>query len=421
MKVTLINTSDSGGGAALACRRLMKALELQHVQAEMLVQKKASDELHIHTDTKTALGKISAQYNFLAERLPFILFHEKDRSVRFAFSTANTGSDISKQETILNSDILHLHWINSGFLSIDDLKELTRLQKPVVWTLHDMWAFTGGCHYAGTCDHFMNQCGYCPFLRDPGENDISRKGWQKKKNLYDQAPDIVFVTCSKWLADVAKKSSLLSRFRIETIPNPIDTAIFYPKNKAGIRAKWKIDPDVRIILFGAANIMDRRKGIRYLTDALNIYKGIQQEGERVEMIIFGKNKSFDTAELPFPVHNLSVISSQSDMCEIYSMADVFILPSLEDNLPNTIMESMACGTPVVAFDTGGIPDMIEHQVNGYLAEYQSAADLANGIQWVLAEKSTRLSLNSRKKVTENFSNEIVAEQYITLYKSLLHG
>jgi glycosyltransferase involved in cell wall biosynthesis len=387
----------------------------------MLVQEKTSDEMHIHSNTRTAAGKIKAQYDFLAERLPFILLHERDKSVRFAFSTANTGSDISKQEIILNADILHLHWINSGFLSINNLKQLSDLQKPLVWTLHDMWAFTGGCHYSGTCDHFMNQCGHCPFLKDPGENDISRKGWRRKKNFYDQATNIVFVTCSKWLADVAKKSSLLSQFRIETIPNPIDTVIFYPKSKAETRAKWKIDPNEQIILFGAANIMDRRKGIRYLVEALNHYKNSRQGNEPVQIIIFGKNKSFDTTELPFPVHNLSVISSQSDMCEIYSMADVFILPSLEDNLPNTIMESMACGTPVVAFNTGGIPDLVDHHINGYLAEYQNAADLANGIQWVLAEKSINLSVNSRKKVTENFSNEIVAERYISLYQSILNG
>jgi len=421
MKITLINTSDSGGGAALACRRLMKALELKQIDVEMLVQQKRSNEIHIHSNDANVFGKLKAQYDFLSERLPFIFFHEKDKSVRFAFSPANSGTSVAGQDIVLNADLLHLHWTNSGFLSIDNLKELIDLQKPVIWTLHDMWAFTGGCHYAGTCDHFKRQCGNCYFLRDPDEDDISNKGWLKKKKLFDKAGNIVFVTCSNWLADIARQSSLLSGFRIETIPNPIDTTIFYPKNKTEARAKWNINPDARIILFGAANIMDRRKGIRYLVHALNTYKNAYQGDNAVEIVIFGKNKSFDTSELPFPVHNLSVIDSQNDMSEIYSLADVFVLPSVEDNLPNTVMEAMACSTPVVAFNTGGIPDMIDHQMNGYLAEYKSADDLANGIQWVLNNRGIDLAGNSRKKVMENFSNEIVASQYVDLYQSLLNG
>ncbi|HCN84909.1 MAG TPA: glycosyl transferase family 1 [Sphingobacteriaceae bacterium] len=421
MKVTLINTSDSGGGAALACRRLMKALTLKDIDVDMLVQKKTSYETHIHVNQEHLLGKLKVQYDFLSERLPFIAFHEKDRSVRFAFSPANSGTDITAHHTISNADLLHLHWTNSGFLSIDNLKQVLNLKKPVIWTLHDMWTFTGGCHYTGSCEHFIHQCGNCPFLKDPGENDISHKGWLKKKSLYDQAGNIVFVTCSKWLADVAKKSSLLSGFRIETIPNPIDTTIFSPKDKADIRAKWNINPAAKIILFGAANIMDRRKGIRYLVDALTRFKGAYQDDKDVEIVIFGKNKSFNAEKLPFRVHNLSVISSQSDMAEIYSMADVFVLPSLEDNLPNTIMESMACGTPVVAFNTGGIPDMIDHQQNGYLAKYQDANDLALGMQWVFDNHDRGISANARRKVAENFSNDIVADKYIALYQSILHG
>jgi glycosyltransferase involved in cell wall biosynthesis len=417
MKVTLINTSDSGGGAALACRRLMKALELNDTHVEMLVQKKASDETHIHVNKA---GKVKVQYDFLAERLPFIFFHERDKSVRFAFSTANSGTSIVKQSVISDADILHLHWTNSGFLSINNLKQVLDLKKPVVWTLHDMWTFTGGCHYTGNCDHFLYECGNCPVLKDSGENDISHKGWLKKKSLYEHAGNIVFVTCSNWLADVARKSSLLRDFRIETIPNPIDTSVFYPKDKSETRAKWNIDPQVKIILFGAANIMDRRKGIRYLVEALDLFKRTYLD-DTVEIVIFGKNKSFDTAELPYRVHNLSIIQSQSDMAEIYSMADVFVLPSLEDNLPNTIMESMACGTPVVAFNTGGIPDMIDHLENGYLAVYQDAADLANGLEWVFTNKNADISAKARKKVTENFSNDIVARQYIDLYQSILNG
>lgn len=396
----------------------MKALEPEDIDVEMLVQKKVSDEVHIH---RNPASRLKVQYDFLAERLPFIFFHERDKSVRFAFSPANSGTGITNQSVISNADILHLHWINSGFLSIKNLMDVLDMNKPIVWTLHDMWTFTGGCHYTGSCDHFLYQCGNCPILKGPGENDISHKGWLEKKNLYRHAGNVVFVTCSKWLRDIARKSSLLKDFRIETIPNPIDTTLFSPKQKAGLRKKWNISPDAQILLFGAANIIDRRKGIKYLVEALTVFKNAWRDANNIEIVIFGKNKSFDTSDLPFRVHNLSIIRSQADMAEVYNLADVFVLPSLEDNLPNTVMESMSCGTPVVAFNTGGIPDMIDHQVNGYLATYQDAADLANGIRWVFDSKQERLSDNARKKVTDTFSNEIVARQYIDLYQSVLNG
>ncbi|HAL82497.1 MAG TPA: glycosyl transferase family 1 [Mucilaginibacter sp.] len=319
------------------------------------------------------IGRLKIKFNFLYERLPFIWFKAKDRSVRFAFSTAGTGTDISRQASVLNADILHLHWTNSGYLSINNLKKLFETGKPVVWTLHDMWAFTGGCHYAGDCGHFVNECGNCWMLRDSGDNDISSSGWLRKSGMLKSAKNIVFVTCSHWLADVARTSSLLKDFRIETIPNPIDTAVFSPKDKNAAKLKWNISPKAKIILFGAANILDRRKGITYLVEALHHLKSDYPDVEDVEIVIFGKNKSFDVNQLPFKVHELNVITSQNDLAELYSLADVFVTPAIEDNLPNTIMESLACGTPVVAFNTGGIPDMVEHQQNGYLAHFKSSA------------------------------------------------
>jgi glycosyltransferase involved in cell wall biosynthesis len=410
MKVTLINTSDAGGGAPAACMRLLKALELKQGDVHMQVQEKKTGEPRVSSIGNGLISRLKIKFNFLYERLPFIWFKAKDKSVRFAFSTANTGTDISKQPAIANADILHLHWTNGGYLSINDLKKLLETGKPVVWTLHDMWAFTGGCHYAGHCNHFKNQCGNCWMLRDPGNEDISYTGWLNKNDLLKAAKNIVFVTCSQWLAGVARTSSLLEDFRIEAIPNPIDTEIFSPKNKIDARAKWHIDANSRIILFGAANILDRRKGITYLVEALNDLKKNYQDMDDVEIVIFGKNKSFDVSQLTFKVHELSIINSQSDLAELYSLADVFVTPAIEDNLPNTVMEALACGAPVVAFNTGGIPDMVEHQKNGYLAEFKSAVDFAAGIH---------LAANARNKVLQNFTNEIVATKYIAVYQSIL--
>ncbi len=419
MKVTLINTSDAGGGAPVACMRLLKALTLREVNAGLLVKEKKTNEPRVSSIGKGLLNRIKNSFDLLYERIPFILFKAKDKTLRFAFSTANAGTDISKHNEILGADVLHLHWINFGYLSINDLKKLFQTGKPVVWTLHDMWAFTGGCHYAGECDHFERHCGDCWMLRDQNEHDLSFTGWMRKSEMLKDAKNMVFVTCSHWLAGVARKSSLLEGFRIETIPNPIDTAVFLPKDKATARKKWNIAPDAKIILFGAANITDRRKGIVYLVEALDELKK-NYAGQNIEIVIFGKNKSFDTGTLPFKVSDLNLIQSQDDLVELYSLADVFVTPAIEDNLPNTVMESLACGTPVVAFNTGGIPDMVEHKRNGYLAEFKSAADFAAGIHYVFnAENSVELATNARKKVLDNFTNEIVAAKYIDLYQSIL--
>jgi glycosyltransferase involved in cell wall biosynthesis len=421
MKVTLINTSDAGGGAPVACLRLLKALESMQVDVTMLVHEKKTDEPRVKAIGSGLLSRLKTSFDFLRERVPFILFKAKERSLRFAFSTANTGTDISNHPDILNADILHLHWTNHGYLSIEDLKKLFRLGKPIVWTLHDMWAFTGGCHYSGGTDHFINECGNCWMLRNPGENDISHAGLLSKADMYKEVKNIVFVACSHWLAGEARRSSLLKDFRIETIANPIDIQLFSPGDKISLRKKWNINPQSQLILFGAANILDRRKGIAYLVEALDLLKNNYPDTQNIEIVLFGKNKSFEVSVLPFKVYELHIITSQQDMAELYSLADVYVNPSVEDNLPNTIMESLACGTPVVAFNTGGIPDMVEHLQNGYLAEFKSSGDLAAGIYSILnSDKKQELANNAREKVLSNFTNQIIAEKYRTVYQDILN-
>lgn len=422
MKVTLINTSDAGGGASVACTRLLVALKLQGVDARLLVQHKKTNNSAVTGIVKDAASKLKARFSFFAERIPFMLFHEKDRSVRFAFSPANAGTSIADNALIKDADILHLHWTNSGFLSVNDLTELINTGKPVVWTLHDMWAFTGGCHYSGTCTRFEQECGNCPFLRDAGEGDLSRKGWLRKAAMYAHAKNITFVACSNWLAGVADKSSLIKKLPVQAIPNPIDVDRFSPLNKVTERMKRGIKAGAKVILFGAANINDKRKGISYLVEALHLLKN-QNNTTDIEIVIFGKNKHFDIMQLPFRVHQLNIITNENELAGIYNLADVFVTTSLEDNLPNMIMEAMACGIPVVAFNTGGIPQMIDHQKNGYLAELGSAQDIADGIAKILhVADAVELAGNARQKVLGNYTNSKVAKQYIDLYRSVLsHG
>ena len=417
MKVTLINTSDAGGGAPAACTRLLNALNKNGVEAKMLVQYKKTANSAVTGIVKDGISKLKANATFLAERIPFILFDEEDKTVRFAFSTANSGTSIVDHPLIKEADILHLHWTNSGFLSIADLSELINTGKPIVWTMHDMWTLTGGCHYSGACLRFEQECGHCPFLRDPDPNDLSHKGWERKKAMYAGAKNLTFVGCSQWLTDVAAKSSLIGRFPLRAIPNPIDVEVFSPQDKIAARAKRGIKGDAKVILFGAANINDKRKGINYLVEALHLLK---QSAANIEVVIFGKNKHFDVTTLPFPAHQLNVITDEAELAEVYSLADVFVTTSLEDNLPNMVMEAMACGTPVVAFNTGGIPEMVDHLQNGYLASLASAQGIADGIELIILNTDgIFLAENARQKVLDNYTNEKVATAYTQLYSSVL--
>lgn len=419
MKVTLINTADAGGGAPAACTRLLHALRSQGVDASLLVQYKKTNNAAVSSIVKNPTSKVRARFTFLAERIPFILFHEKDKSVRFAFSPADWGTDITNNELIKDADILHLHWTNSGFLSVSDLEKLIKTGKPIIWTLHDMWTFTGGCHYSGSCNHFETECGSCPFLKDAGNHDLSHTGWLRKAKMYYEAKNITFVACSNWLANVAAKSSLIGELPIKAIPNPIDIAVFSPGDKATERQKRGISVDAKVVLFGAANINDKRKGISYLVDALQLLKDGVKDTSAIEVVIFGKNKHFDVSQLPFSVHQLNIITDENEMAAIYSLADVFVTTAIEDNLPNTVMEAMACGTPVVAFNTGGIPEMIDHLQSGYLAELRSAQGIADGITELLYNSDSRqLSNSARQKVLDNYTNEKVAKPYIELYRSV---
>ena len=421
MKVALINTSDSGGGAAEACMRLLKALQLQDLDVTMVVQHKTRAEEAVYTVERNIFGRIRSRVNFLLERIPFMLFQERDKQVRFAFSPANAGTDISNSNVIKEADIIHLHWTNSGFLSTRDIKKLLALNKPVIWTLHDMWVFTGGCHYSGSCNHFINQCGNCYFLRNPEDDDLSHDGWLNKNDMLPNAKNLSIVTCSNWLGETAMKSSLLKGVLIQAIPNPIDTALFSPQDQNAAKARWGVNPAAKIILFGAANVNHTRKGINFLVQALQFLKGSYVSDTPIEVVIFGKNKHFDVTKLMFPVRELNVITSPADLAEIYSLADVFVSPAIEDNLPNMIMEAMSCGTPVVAFNTGGIPDLIDHQVNGYMAEFKSATDLAKGITEVLDPSNhAEYATAARSKILRVFNNEKVAGQYIDLYRSVLN-
>lgn len=413
MKVVILNTYPHGG-AGMAAFRLTEALNSVGHEATMLTRQPGSSPL-----IQSVKNSWRNKFPFLAERLSFLPF-ERDKSVRFSFSPANFGIDLSQNSIVQQADIIHLHWINQGFISISQIEKLAKLNKPIVWTMHDMWPFTGGCHYSGDCINYKTGCGNCPYLNKPSATDLSARIISGKKKHWPK--NIRFVTCSNWLAGVARSSELLKNASIQAIPNPIDTQFWKPlspEERAAERARLGIAPDKKVLLFVAMNVHETRKGWAYLAASLEILK-TQLVDNQLKILVLGKAPAENLAALPFPTRPLGLISAPAEMRRFYGIADVFVIPSLEDNLPNTVMESLACGTPVAGFATGGIPEMVGHLSEGFIAPQRDSTQLADGIQWIISdnERLNSLRKNCIQKVADNYSYEKVAKQYLQVYQSV---
>jgi glycosyltransferase involved in cell wall biosynthesis len=415
LKIILVNKSVSGGGAALACKRLYSALSKTDIfEASILVQEYVGNNLDIKATTSSTVKRFINFLRFVWERLCFLPY-ERSKDIRFAFSIANTGENITRNINVKNADIIHLHWFNQGFLSLSDLKKLIGLNKPIVWTLHDMWAFTGGCHYTGECKKYQIGCNFCPYLKHPSKEDLSSIIFNKKKKILSNA-NITYVGCSYWIASEAQNSSILREASIVNIPNPIDIELYKPRNKNESRLEFGLPFDKKIILFGAAKVTDKRKGLEYLIKAIDFIP--EEKKSNYLLVTFGRIVGMP--QFSIESKTISFLNDENKIAMLYNAADVFVTPSVEDNLPNTIMEAMSCGTPVVAFNTGGIPEMVTHKTDGYLAGLKDFSDLANGINWVLENSQYGAIANAaRNKVMENYTEEKIAKKYTDLYSLLL--
>ncbi len=385
----------------------------------MLVQEGAEEEEGIFSSTHGVVKSWINLGRFVWERLVF-LRQERSKSIRFLFSLANTGERLTRNRHVMEADVIHLHWINAGFLSLRSLGELLQMGKPVVWTFHDMWPFTGGCHYALDCREYTRECGTCPYLKRPGKRDLSHRLWKKKEKLF-RSSEVTVITPSSWLQECVKASSLLRHWEVTTIHNPVDPDLFKPRGREESCAKLGLDPSKKYILFGAATMKNVLKGFNYFLEAIRILAEDPEIPGDVEILLFGKTRGDVSRAFPLPARNIAFVQSVHTMVDLYGAAHLFVIPSLQDNLPNTIIESMLCGTPVVGFRTGGIPEMIEHKVNGYLAAGKSSADLASGMKWILSRDSYEdLSAETRRIALERFSWEASVEKHLDLYSKLLN-
>ncbi len=384
MKVLIVNTSELEGGAAIAAHRLYEALNKNGVDATMMVGFRQT------TDPKVTVAAPRWKYNlnFTLERTKIWMTNRLHRQNLYAVDTASDGIDITETREFEKADVVHLHWINQGFLSFASMKKILQSGKRVVWTMHDMWPCTGICHYAGECTKFRTECHTCPLLMNPGKKDLSNQSFRRKRILYHDA-DIRFVTCSHWLHEQAASSALLKGKPISCIPNPLDTTLFCPGDMVEARKALSLPLQKKLILFGSQKVTDERKGMKFLVEMAHILKerhSLQAE-LNIAFLVVGQQAERLAELLSFPVYPMGYVDSTEKLVNVYRAADLYITPSLFDNLPNTIVEAMSCGTPCVGFRTGGIPEMIDHLGNGYVANYKDPEDLANGVEFALGHPS----------------------------------
>jgi glycosyltransferase involved in cell wall biosynthesis len=410
----LVNTYDpiGGAGAARAAYRLHQGLLGLGIDSKMLVQdKRIDDSTVISFPNQVKMGK----YRPSLDSLPLKLYPNRQRKPA-VFPLQWLPNTLTSQITTLNPDIINLHWICDGFVPIE---ALARFNKPIVWTFHDMWAFTGGCCYSGECARYTKSCGTCPQLGSNLAFDLSRWVWWRKAKAWQQLK-LTIVTPSKWLAECAKSSSLFQNTPIEVIPNGLDIGIYKPIERQTARSLLKLPQNKQLVLFGTLNLTSyKRKGFHLLQPALKLlshFEGLREW----ELVILGASEPKEKLDLGLKIHYLGTLRDDASIALVYAAADVFVAPSIQDNLPNAVMEALACGTPCVAFKIGGMPDLIEHKQNGYLAHPFAIEDLAKGIAWVLEDKQRWqvLSTRAREKVEQEFTLEKQANRYLSLFKEV---
>lgn len=406
LKVAIFSTEDIHGGAARASARLgYGLLKDNRVDLTYYVKNKKEDV----PTTKF----LESNDNMLIDVEQMVQHHyintnRTDLSNTF-FSFSYNGVKLKNLDSY---DILNLHWIEK-FISLDNLYELSRVNKPIVWTLHDMKPFTGGCHYSSNCNDFMKNCEECSQLVNDSQN-LTSSVLNIKHKIFKDA-NITIVSPSVWLAEEAKKSLLFKNKRVEVIPNGVDSAVFKPMNKVLAKKELGIGENTIVLTFGVMNHAEKRKGFSELIDVIKLLKE-KIKNLNVIALFFGTSCDVD---FPIPVVNIGAVCDDKKLSIIYSAADIFILPSLEDNLPNTILESLSCETPVVAFDTGGAKDIINDN-NGKIVPKGDVQSLSDEIYNLIIHKDLReqKGKNGRKLIVSKYQLNHQADAYIKLFQEL---
>jgi len=406
----MLNYTDASGGAARAAVRLQDGLAARGVETAMMVRVKASPDGPAQ-GPETPWGRAVTRLRWALDKAPLWRYRARDE---VPFSTLWFPDRLARRINGLRPDLIHIHWIGHGYM---DLASLARLDAPLVWTLHDAWPFTGGCHIPLSCERYRDRCGACPRLGSTREQDLSRRLWERKQRIWPQL-DVTLVTPSAWLAGCARASTLLQGRRVEVIPNGLDLDCFRRQDRQAARARFGLPQGVQLILFATAS--SRRvphKGFDLLEVALQ-----RLAPERPTAVVTAGTAAM-VRSLPagLAVYPVGDVREDAAMAALYAAADVTVVPSRQENLPQVAVESLACGTPVVAFNTAGIPEVITHQQTGYLATPFDPEALGAGLRWVLAdpERYGRLSAAAREKAVRDFGRDRQAARYHALYQERL--
>lgn len=412
MKILSLNGADIEGGAARAATLLLQGTHAKGGDCRLYVQRKYGDNPLV-VGPRSMVGKA---FGRLRPTIEQFLFGITPGKMNGPFCAAFLADGLTGQVTEMAPDLIHLHWV-ARMMRLETLRYLTM---PIIWTLHDSWAFTGGCYLPGDCTRYRESCGACPILGSARESDLSRKIWQRKRQAWHDLK-LTIIAPSRWMAARAKTSTLFCNTRVEVIPNGVDINVFKPCDKISAREHFSLPQDKRLVLFGAKGATsDRNKGFHLFAEAMRRL-ATDSGCDMLELVIFGAAPPDPPPDLGFRTHYHGVQHDDVRLSLLYAAADVFVLPSIQENLPYTVMEAMACGTPCVAFDQGGVPDLIDHEQNGFLAHPYEPDDLARGIAWVLEDTVRRenLSNHARRKVEREFSLAMIAELHMELYREIL--
>jgi glycosyltransferase involved in cell wall biosynthesis len=418
MKILHIGTCDLNGGAARASYRLHIGLRrLGHDSAMYVAYKSSNDpavlEFRPPAGLNPRLRRGLRSLRIRRSMTPYQAAMARNSDL-FSDDRSPYGSDVLG--SLPDADVVNLHWF-TNFIDYQAFFTAVPLHKPVVWTLHDMNPLTGGCHYDEGCGKYVASCGSCPQLGSHEDNDLSRQIWCRKHNLLNSSLEgrLTIATNSRWLAAEARRSSLLSRFPITTVHYGLDCEAFAPRNRAFSRSVLGIPADASVVLFAADWMNTPRKGFSLLCEAL---AGLES---RSNLLLLSIGRGESSLPVSIPHLHLGYITNDQFLSVIYSAADIFVIPSLQEAFGQTALESIACGTPVVGFATGGIVDIVQDGVNGRLV----AASDVNGLRAAIVdllqdpERRSEMSARCRRIATEEFGLEDQARRYVELYESML--
>lgn len=414
MKVVHISHTDGGAGAGRAAYRIHSSLRELGVDSRMLVSQKRTADPSVQAMASSGLGHWQVR---VAEYLEARAGRTLARDASVFLTPARYGYfRPARAAVVRKADVVAAYWINGAYIAPESL---AAINKPLVWRLSDVWPFTGGCHYPWTCERFESQCGECPQLRQPGPQDATNRLWLRKQHAW-RALDLTVVAPSNWMAGLARRSSLFADRRVEVIPTGVDLSVFRPQDSIALRKQLDIPQDRLVIAFGALDPAgDTRKGYAELSSALERIAA-SPLAARVMALIFGRQQ-LPNERLPIPARFLGRLDQDQALSDIYSAADLVVVPSLEDNLPNVALEAIACGAPVCGFDVGGMPDIVRNGWNGFLAPLRDSRALADGMIAILGNGNLRreMSKKARMHAEQRFSLDAQAHTYAKLYAELV--